>query len=122
MDTRSGEVVSAMVTAAISGAVLYQGSSVHSFDLTGVTIQWACMALVCSGAYILSMLCQLEVLRSIARFWSGCTWGAVVLAGLSNMHVPSIFWCAVALFGFDFYAVFKGEKWQRINCSASATG
>ena len=119
-DTKSGEVVSALVTTAISCAVLSQGSGVHSFDSTGMTTQWAAMALFCSIAYIASMIFRLEVLRSIARFWSGVSWGTVVLACVAATNVPSIFWCAVALFGFDFYAVFKGEKWQRSNCSASS--
>lgn len=119
-DTKSGEVVSALVTAAVSGSVLVHGQG----NLLSVDIMqgWCVLASVTSIAYLLAITFRHDALRSIARFWSGCAWGSIVLICLWQAELRPLLLCALALFGFDFYAVFKGEKWQKSNCSASAIG
>lgn len=112
-DTKSGEVVSALVTAAVSGALLLHGDTNSGILSVGMMNQWCFLASVTSLAYILSMIFRVELLRSIARFYSGCAWGAVLLMSLWHSELGPLVLCAAALFSFDFYAVFKGEKWHR---------
>ncbi len=121
-DTKSGEVVSALVTAAVSGSVLVHGQADSGLLSVSIMHEWCWLAAVTSIAYLMAIMFKQDVLRSVARFWSGCAWGAIVLVGLWQTELRPLFWCAVALFSFDFYAVFKGEKWQKSNCSVSATG
>lgn len=111
-DTKSGEVVSALVTAAVSAAVLVHGTDTGLLSV-GMMREWCVLATVTSVAYILSLIFRIELLRSVARFYSGCAWGAIVLVSLWRAELRPLFWCAVALFSFDFYAVFKGEKWHK---------
>lgn len=119
-DTKSGEAVSALVTAAISAAVLVHGQgSLLSVDMMQ---EWCYLAAITSVAYILSLIFRVEWLRSMARFYSGLAWGAIILVGLWRTELQPLMLCAAALFGFDFYAVFKGEKWHKSNCPASVAG
>lgn len=121
-DTKSGEVVSALVTAAVSGSILAHGQADAGLLSVSIMREWCVLAAVTSIAYLLAILLRHNALRSVARFWSGCAWGAIVLVCLWQAELRPLLLCAIALFGFDFYAVFKGEKWQKSNCSASANG
>lgn len=121
-DTKSGEIVSALVTAAVSGSVLVHGQGDNGLLSVNIMQEWCVLAAATSIAYLMAILFHHDALRSIARFWSGCAWGAIVLICLWQAELRPLLLCALALFGFDFYAVFKGEKWQKSNCSASVSG
>jgi hypothetical protein len=118
-DTKSGEVVSALVTAAVSGSVLIHGQEGAGLLAVGMMNEWCVLAAVTSVAYLLSIVFKTEWLRSMARFYSGCAWGAVLLMSLWHSELRPLVLCAAALFSFDFYAVFKGEKWHSSKRSPS---
>lgn len=121
-DTKSGEVVSALVTAAVASAILVHGSPDSGILAVGMMHQWCFLASITSVAYLLSLIFRAELFRSLARFYSGCAWGAVLMMSLWHSELRPLVLIAAALFSFDFYAVFKGEKWHKSMCPASVAG
>lgn len=115
-----GECISALV-AAVMAALLFQGQGQFAAGLsaTGIMPQWALMAGACSLAYVLYIAFNAQFFRSLARFLSGCIWGAIVLVCMWVRSLDVIFWSAAALFSFDFYAVLKGGMCQKSKCSAT---
>lgn len=117
-----GDTVSASITGAAALGTFIRPDVFVLQGMAGLgsMTKWAILAAVCSAGFYLGLLFNSTCLRSMARFLSGCVWGAVILLCLYARDPALLLFSAVALFMFDFYVVWRERAWLKKNriCSA----
>jgi hypothetical protein len=117
MDTRSGEMLSALVALALGATALTTQSSFMFVLLTRADAfpEWAILSVVCSLISLLCIFLNNERTNALGRFLSGTLWGTVILLSVSVDYYGALFWCGIIFFSFDILAVItKGNLvWNR---------
>lgn len=119
LNTKSAEILSALIIAAISVGMFTSPESglvVQTLKSLSMLPEWAILGLASSALCIVSCLSNSERLNAAARFFSGAMWGTIVLVFANAQHWLPLFWIAAVMFAFDFYLVtVKGRSWSRSN-------
>ena len=120
METRSAEILSAMIAIAVSLSIFTAPETtliVQLMNEAKVLPEWAYINICCAIFSIGACFLNSEKIKTASRFISGCTWGTVVMICANYQQWLPVFWIAVAMFGFDIYLVaIKGRLWSRSNC------
>jgi hypothetical protein len=119
-ETRSAEVMSAVLAIALALSTFTSGASAPvNVALAGVLPEWAILNIV--TALFCLTACFFDRSKRVvkaARFLSGCFWGTVVMVFANTQQWLPVFWMAVVMFAFDIYLVaVKGQTWKRVNSS-----
>lgn len=120
METRSAEILSAVLSIAVAISMFTSSESTHVISLmqqSEVLPEWAIINIFCSIFCLVACLRDDDSLEAASRFLSGCVWGTIILIFAAFRQWLPIFWIAVALFSFDVYLVtIKGQRlWTRSN-------
>lgn len=119
MDTRSAEVLSALLAMVIAiGMFTSPDSALFIKTMNSVRLlpEWAVVNAVAAGMSLFALFTSNERINATARFVSGCTWGTIVLVFANVQQWLPLFWVALVMFAFDIYlAAVKGQSWTRSN-------
>jgi hypothetical protein len=118
VNTRSGEILSALLAVALALSILSapNSSTYAALQASALMPEWVIAAVV-SGLFCLCAAVSEHIkANALARFMSGCVWGTAVLALASQSLWLPVFWTALVLFLFDIATVItKGLLWTPKN-------
>lgn len=125
LDTRSGEVLSALLSIVLGLSMLIAPDTAAVLQIMRDAMpEWALVNI--TAAVVCLVACFLAPdnrLVTTARFLSGCLWGTFILIFASEGHwrMP-LFGIALVMFAFDIYLVMvKGQSWVA-KVKSSTTG
>jgi len=117
MDTRSAEILSALLSIVIAIGMFTSPESaliIQTLNQANMLPEWAIVNAVVAAFCLAANFFGGGRFESAARFMSGCLWGTIVLVFANAQQWLPIFWIATVMFAFDIYLVTtKGQLWTK---------
>lgn len=117
MDTRSGELISALLSIVISLSLLFttaRTTMLTILEKADALPEWAIMGLAGGLFCLVAVFLKSIKMQMLARFISGCIWGTLILMLGQERSFGPMFLNACVLFAFDIFLVLeKGQLWIR---------
>lgn len=115
LNTRSGEVLSALTIISLALSTVLSGVTTDALEIiyhANAISEWAMMTLFCGFFCLTAVGTENRTITALARFISGCVWGTILLLLSDLQPLLPLFWMSVVFFSFDiFTAVIKGQSW-----------
>lgn len=115
MDTRSAEVLSALLALVIAGGMFTSPDNaifLQTMKSVRLLPEWALVSAAAAAVSLFALFTSSARINATARFASGCMWGTIVLVFANVQQWLPLFWIALVMFAFDIYLVaVKGQSW-----------